>query len=64
MIDDDESFARELLGAARSLLDRASDDTQGLWPRAAAFCRARPRALPSSAQPSKGQPWKFCCSCW
>jgi hypothetical protein len=35
MIAGDETVARELLGAARSLMDRASDDTQGLWPRAA-----------------------------
>jgi hypothetical protein len=35
MIADDETVARELLGSARFLLERASDDTQGLWPRAA-----------------------------
>jgi hypothetical protein len=31
------SAARELLAAARLLADRADDDTQGLWPRAAAL---------------------------
>lgn len=35
MSGDEETFARELLGVARSLLERSSDDTQGLWPRAA-----------------------------
>lgn len=30
-----ETVAGELLGFARSLLERSTDDTQGLWPRAA-----------------------------
>ena len=29
------SFAREILASARSLLDRASTETSGLWPRSA-----------------------------
>jgi hypothetical protein len=32
---DDDSPARELLSTARLLIDRASVDTRGLWPRAA-----------------------------
>ena len=35
MSADDETVARELLGFARSLLERSTEDTQGLWPRAA-----------------------------
>lgn len=35
MTGEEDTVARELLGSARSLLERASDDTQGLWPRAA-----------------------------
>ena len=30
-----ETVAREILASARSLLDRASTETSGLWPRAA-----------------------------
>jgi hypothetical protein len=33
----DATFARELLTAARSLVDRPASDTRGLWPRAAVF---------------------------
>ena len=35
MTADDETVARELLAFARSLLERSTDETQGLWPRAA-----------------------------
>jgi hypothetical protein len=36
MIDDEDvSRARQLLSTARVLIDRASIDTRGLWPRAA-----------------------------
>jgi hypothetical protein len=35
VIDDNSTVARELLAAARSLVDRPVDDTRGLWPRAA-----------------------------
>jgi hypothetical protein len=35
--DDDGTVARELLNAARSLVDRPAGDTRGLWPRAAVF---------------------------
>src|SRR3954471_23509320 len=31
----DDTVAREILASAKSLLDRASVDTRGLWPRAA-----------------------------
>jgi hypothetical protein len=35
--EDDATVARELLTAARSLVDRSAGDTRGLWPRAAVF---------------------------
>jgi hypothetical protein len=35
MTDAEETVAREILASARRLLDRASADTRGLWPRAA-----------------------------
>jgi hypothetical protein len=35
--EDDATVARELLTAARSLVDRPGGDTRGLWPRAAVF---------------------------
>ena len=37
MTEDDATIARELLAAARSLVDRPAGDTRGLWPRAAVF---------------------------
>jgi hypothetical protein len=37
LILDDSTVARELLTAARSLVDRPAGDTRGLWPRAAVF---------------------------
>ena len=37
MTEDDATVARELLTAARSLVDRPAGDTRGLWPRAAVF---------------------------
>lgn len=33
--DHEESVAGELLREARTMVDRATDDTRGLWPRAA-----------------------------
>ena len=53
MTADDETVARELLGFARSLLERSTDDTQGLWPRAAVLSRVsrlRPRSRRTGAR--------------
>src|SRR4051812_16135332 len=33
--DAEDTIAREILASARRLLDRSSEDTRGLWPRAA-----------------------------
>lgn len=35
MISAEETVARDILASAKRLLDRASADTRGLWPRAA-----------------------------
>jgi hypothetical protein len=35
----EDTVAREILASARGLLDRASGDTRGLWPRAAVLLK-------------------------